>query len=133
RPGFSFQLPNGKYPLQIDYNDYLPLDSLKTAEGAPFPVAPGMELEYWLEARDNCDYPDPAGNLGSSKRYKLIVGPPKNGDQAQQDRAAAQKQQAAHQQKQDQSLADQKAQAQAEAGQGNDAKGTSDLASDANR
>src|SRR5207245_6865003 len=92
---------------------------LKTTANDPLPGAPGMELEYWLEARDNCDYPDANGNVGASKHYKLTIGPPKDSGAAQQDRTAAQKQQGAHQKKQDQALADQKAQAEAEGGQGN--------------
>src|SRR5207248_10290342 len=101
-----------------DYNDFVPLDSLTTADNAPFPLAPGMVLEYWLEARDNCDYPDPRGNLGASKRYKLTIGTPKNKTQADGERSAARQQQRAHQQKQDQSLADQNTQAAAEGGKG---------------
>src|SRR5205807_618653 len=66
REGIDFKLPNGKYPRQLDYADFVALDKLLTAKGEPFPLAAGMELEYWLEARDNCDYPDKNGNLGQS-------------------------------------------------------------------
>src|SRR5437588_2459356 len=77
-----------------------------------------MVLEYWLEGRHNCDYPDPRGNLGVSKHYKLTIGPPENKTQADGDRAAAQKQQRSHQQKQDRSLADQNTQAASAGGKG---------------
>ena len=33
-------------------------------------------MEYWLEATDNCDYPNKAGNVGKSASYKIKVLPP---------------------------------------------------------
>ena len=51
RPNIKFQLVNGKYPLKLDYSDFVAFDGLKTTAGQPFPLSAGMELEYWLEAR----------------------------------------------------------------------------------
>jgi hypothetical protein len=114
RPGKKFQLVNGKYPLRLDYSDFVALDSLQTTAKTPFPLAEGMELEYWLEARDNCDYPDKNGNLGQSARYKVIIEPPVAKSQVAKDREGAQQQTQQSQQKQDSSLNDQNMIADAE-------------------
>jgi collagen type III alpha len=115
RPDVSFQLVNGKYPLRLDYSDFAALDSLRTKANGPFPLAAGMELEYWLEARDNCDYPDKNGNLGQSTRYKLTIeAPESNKDKVANDRQGAQQQTQQSQQKQDAAMNDQNALANAE-------------------
>jgi hypothetical protein len=131
RPDVNFRLVNGKYPLKIEYSDFVALESLQTAAGEAFPLTPGMELEVWLEARDNCDYPDAAGNLGQSKRFKVTIIAPDNGPKAQQDRKAAQQHQGQQQQKQDKDLKAQNSQAEAEknaqdgkGGQGGNGGGT---------
>jgi hypothetical protein len=103
RQGKSFQLANGRYPNGIDYKDFLALDGLRTVAGAAFPLAKGMELEYWLEAIDNCDYPDPAGNIGRSKKYRVTIGTPeKDQEKVKQERKGAHKEQQAHEKEQDQ-------------------------------
>ena len=61
RPGKSFKFDDGSYPLAMEYYDTLHVGELKQ------PV--GTELEYWLEATDNCDYPK--ANVGKSETYKL--------------------------------------------------------------
>jgi hypothetical protein len=108
RPDARFQLVDGTYPRKLDYTDFLPLATLKTAAGEAFPLVGGMELEFWLEARDNCDYPDRDGNVGESTKRKLTVLPPElNKDKLdKQQQAIAQKTQGAQKQ-QDQKLAEQ--------------------------
>jgi hypothetical protein len=116
-----FQLANGLFPSKLAYSDFVVLDTLRTIAGEPFALAPGMELEYWLEARDNCDYPDRIGNLGQSARYKLIIGEPEKDKKKQsEDRQSAQQQAQKGQSKQDQDLAAQNAAAKAQ----NDAEST---------
>jgi hypothetical protein len=105
REGKSFKLSNGRYPDLIVYKDFLALDGLKTAGNAAFPLVKGMVLEYWLEAVDNCDYPNPEGNLGQSKRYLVTIGAPeKDQEKVKQERRQAQKDQQEHEQEQDQQL-----------------------------
>jgi hypothetical protein len=111
RQDTDFKLPNGKYPRQLDYADFVALDKLQTVTGEPFPLAAGMELEYWLEARDNCDYPDASGNLGKSERYKLTITEPASKQKATDDRQKIEQKTQAAQQQQDKKLDDQKLQA----------------------
>jgi hypothetical protein len=125
RPDVSFQLVNGKYPLRLDYSDFLALDSLRTVTGEAFPLAAGMELEYWLAARDNCDYPDKDGNVGESKRYKLTIQPPETDkNKSAGDRKSAEQQAQQDQKKQDgnQEAQNMQAQAQSDAAQGGNQK-----------
>ena len=48
--------------------DFVNLPELKTVRGEPVRLVKGDELECWLEANDNCDYPNPAGNVGTRTR-----------------------------------------------------------------
>ena len=84
REGKSFLLVNGKYPDRLDYKDFVALESLKTAKKVPFPLSPGMQFEYWLEAVDNSDFPEPGGNVGRSKHYTVTVIDPEKDRQKQQ-------------------------------------------------
>lgn len=105
RPGKSFKLIDGSYPPVLDYKDFVALDNLKTAKRQPFPLAAGMKLEYWLEAVDNSDYPDPNGNIGESKKFKVtIVDPEKDQKKEKQDRETAQQGQKQHEKKQDKEI-----------------------------
>src|SRR5206468_1909958 len=68
RPEKSFQFDDGTYPKTLDYLDFLALDQLKTPLGVAVEPKPGLLIEYWLEAEDNYDYPDPVKpNVGRSK------------------------------------------------------------------
>ncbi|MBI3411189.1 MAG: hypothetical protein HY040_22880 [Planctomycetes bacterium] len=110
RPGKSFQFDNGTYPFVIEYKDFLALDKIKTAKGEPFALKPGTVLEYWLEAVDNSDYPDPAGNVGRSMAHKVTVeAPAKDKDEQKQkeDRQKAEEKQKQHENKQDDQQAQQ--------------------------
>jgi hypothetical protein len=108
RPGKSLELKNGRFPEALLYKDFIALEKVKTAAGQPFPLAEGMELEYWLEAVDNCDYPEPDGNVGRSDKFKLtITAPEKNQEKQKQERQRAEKQQQQHEKKQDQDLQEQ--------------------------
>jgi hypothetical protein len=106
REGKSFQLAGGKYPDHLGYKDFVALDKVQTGKGAVFPLAVGMELEYWLEAVDNSDYPDPAGNVGISMKYRVKIGAPEQDRRRQQqERQQARQQQQQHEKKQDEDLA----------------------------
>jgi hypothetical protein len=102
RPGKVFKFADDTYPRGLDYKDILPLDQLKSALGAPVPLKPGMAIEYWLEAVDNCDYPQP--NVGKSKVYKVTLADPQAADEKQAGDKQAAGDKAQHDQKQDQDL-----------------------------
>ncbi len=103
RPGVSFKLKDGSYPTDLTYNDVVALEKLKTAKGQPFPLSAGMVLEYWLEAVDNCDYPEPTGNVGKSEPPFLvtIVEPDRDPKRQQKLRQQAEQEKARHDKQQD--------------------------------
>jgi len=104
RPEKSFRFADGSYPKKLDYKDFVELDKVKDADGKPFPLQPGMKLEYWLEATDNCDYPDPNGNVGASKHQFVTITEPEQ-DQQKKDQ---QRNQAAAEQKKHEGAQDKK-------------------------
>jgi len=46
-------------PQRLEYRDVLDLPALVDERGSPAELKSGMEIEYWLEARDGCDFPRP--------------------------------------------------------------------------
>jgi hypothetical protein len=104
RPGQSFQLADGSYPLALDYADVVELEKLRQINQRP--LQPGMIIEYWLEATDNCDYPGP--NVGRSKSKSLTIEPPAvDREKLQEQKAQAQKEKEKKQAEQDQKLKEQ--------------------------
>jgi hypothetical protein len=101
RAGKSLQLADGGYPQMLDYKDFVDLAKLKDDAGVNIKLE-GTQLEYWLEAKDNCDFPGP--NVAQSKHFRVVVEPPKNENQAKEDRKEAEKKQERHEEKQDQKL-----------------------------
>ncbi|MFQ3651796.1 MAG: hypothetical protein SNJ75_15840 [Gemmataceae bacterium] len=71
-------------------------------------LQPGTVLEYWLEARDNCDFPQ--ANLGVSDRFRVTLTPPGDASAEQHKRQQQQKEKQAHDQQQENGLKQQKAQ-----------------------
>jgi hypothetical protein len=116
RPAKSFKLVNGKYPPSLKYMDFVALDKLKTDKGVTFPLAKGMELEYWLEARDNTDYPEKNGAMGESLPHKwvTIVDPDTDKKKQEQARQQAKKEQEQHEKQQNQDFDKQNEQAKKE-------------------
>jgi hypothetical protein len=108
RHGKELHRGDGSYPQVLAYRDFVELDKLQKEDGQSLELlTPGSKLEYWLEAKDNCDYPGP--NIGESKHFTVTIQPPatdKN-KQDQQRQEAGQTQQQ-HEQKQDQDLKNQK-------------------------
>jgi hypothetical protein len=80
---------DGTDPKRVDYKDSVPLDQILHRDGQP--LRPGMVIEYWLEATDNCDYPEP--NVGKSRRFKLKITEPVADQQKREDDANRQGQQ----------------------------------------
>ncbi len=70
-------------PRNVDYRELLVLSTLKTHDGKPAELSPGMEIEYWLEAADACDYLRP--NVTSSQpHYKIKIAPADKDDAGRQ-------------------------------------------------
>jgi hypothetical protein len=102
RQGMSCQFPDGSYPPEIAYQDLVLLDQFKNDKGTIRLLQPGNVIEYWLEATDSADYPNPAGNIGRSLPYKITLLP-KTKDSAREQaiRNEALKKQERFQQEQD--------------------------------
>ena len=104
RPGVSFQLPDGSYPLEMAYQDFVALDQFKDDKGMPLLLRPGNVIEYWLEATDAADYPNAAGNFGRSLPYKITLrAKPQDSarEKAKRDQAMKEKKKFEQQQDQD--------------------------------
>jgi hypothetical protein len=96
----GLKLETGGYPLAVGYKDFLDLSKVQTEGGKPFELRPGMELEYWLEAADACDFDRP--NVSVTKRYRVqIIEPEKDAAQQKKDRERAEREQKQHEQEQD--------------------------------
>lgn len=132
RLGTSFQRDDGSYPNNVEYMELVKLDEIKTDRSAKHTFAPGTVLEYWLEASDAADFPDPNGNVGKSLPYHLkLLDPVANPAQEQARRAEASRQQNAHHKHQDDKQAkDNKAQQEKK---GNGGSGGSDPEQAANQ
>jgi hypothetical protein len=98
-------LPGGGYPRELSYKDVIDLAKVKTAIGGAIQLQPGMELEYWLEARDACDYPQPDVNVTQSKHFRIKLLPPETDEKKQKDeREQANKEKQQHDKKQSDDL-----------------------------
>ncbi len=99
-----FRFDDGSYPRKLDYKDFVELAKLKDERGNAVALKPGTVIEYWLEATDNCDYPQ--ANVGrTEKTYLVTIAEPKNDKKKQdQDRQQLQKDQEQHNKKQDEQL-----------------------------
>jgi hypothetical protein len=99
----ELRLADGAYPRELDYKDFVELSGVKSEDGRPFPLRTGMELEYWLEASDACDYLRP--NVAQSKHYRvLITEPEKNEKKREEEKKQAEKHKKQQEAKQDQKL-----------------------------
>ncbi|HEY7311819.1 MAG TPA: hypothetical protein VH643_20820 [Gemmataceae bacterium] len=110
----KLRLADGGYPRELEYKDFVELSGVKGEDGLPFPLRAGMELEYWLEARDACDYPRP-NPPGESKHFRVtLTEPEKNEQKEQQEKKQAEKDKKQHEDKQDQKLRKEEQQRQEE-------------------
>ncbi len=99
----ELRLAGGGYPRELEYKDFVELAGVKSEDGRPFPLRAGMELEYWLEAADACDYPRP--NIAESKHYRvLITEPEKKENQRRQEKQQAEQDRKQHENKQNEKL-----------------------------
>jgi hypothetical protein len=99
----QLRLADGGYPRELEYKDFVELSRVQSANGQTARLRPGMDLEYWLEASDACDYP--RANVAESKHYRvLLTEPEKNDPKKNQKKNQAAKDKKQHEQKQDQKL-----------------------------
>ncbi|HWG44395.1 MAG TPA: DUF4175 family protein [Gemmataceae bacterium] len=97
----KLRLAGGGYPRDVEYKDFVELSRVQSEEGRPFALHAGMELEYWLEAGDACDYPQP--NIAESKHYRVMLTEPENNAaKRQQEKKQAEQSKKQHEDKQDQ-------------------------------
>lgn len=95
----ALKLPGGGHPLMVEYKDFVDLSKLPGPGGRPLAV--GDVLEYWLEATDACDYPQP--NVFASKHFRVkLTEPVKDPMQQQKEKEKAEQQKKEHEAKQDQ-------------------------------
>jgi hypothetical protein len=116
REGKSFQLEDKGYPKTLEYKDFVELAGVKDEAGKPVALQPKMVLEYWLEAADACDYPEP--NVARSKAYKVTIAEPDADTKKQEkQREQAKDEQKKHDAKQDEKLKQEEQQRKEEAKQ----------------
>jgi hypothetical protein len=106
RGGKTLRTGTGRYPLNLAYRDFVELAKVRGPRETRFRLKPGMELEYWLEATDNCDYPEANrdGQIGRSNHYRVKILEPQNKQKQQEQKNQANSEQQKHEQKQDQDL-----------------------------
>jgi hypothetical protein len=116
REGKSFQMEDKGYPKTLYYKDFVELAGVKDEGGKPVALRPKMVLEYWLEAADACDYPDP--NVARTKSYKVTIAEPDaDAKKQEKEREQAKEEQKKHDAKQDEQLKQEEQQRKEEAKQ----------------
>jgi hypothetical protein len=112
REGQTLRTEKGHYPRELDYKDFVELAKVRNNRHQPFKLEAGMEIEYWLEAADNCEYPDArtGPHTAESKHQILTIEPPekKSPEQQKKEKQDAQNEQKKHEQEQDKKLANEK-------------------------
>jgi hypothetical protein len=125
RGGKVLKTGEGRYPRELDYKDFVDLAQVRDDKHKPFPLKPGMEIEYWLEATDNCAYPETIknGQVGKSISYKVIIQPPQDNKKQEKEKQQAQNEQQEHEKKQDDKLKNQKEEPKPKDGQADNKSG----------
>lgn len=76
RKGMSFlRAKDNSWPTQVEYKDFVKLAELRLEREPNWRITPGTEIEYWLEAVDNCTI-KPGPNRGESAHKKFRVVAP---------------------------------------------------------
>ncbi|MBO0697856.1 MAG: hypothetical protein J2P46_05655, partial [Zavarzinella sp.] len=109
RGGMSFlRKEDNSWPTRVDYKDFVKLPDLRMPGNPNWKVGPGMEVEYWLEALDNCTVPGPNPGKSNAKRFKVIAPKPQEQPKIERQNRKAQQEQEKHEKRQDQENASQK-------------------------
>jgi len=104
RGGMSFFRKNdNSWPTKVEYKDFVKLPDLRFEREPNARVTPGMVIEYWLEALDNCNVP-PGANRGESdhKRFTVIAPKPDEQKKIEQQNKKREQDQQVHEKRQDQ-------------------------------
>jgi hypothetical protein len=100
RGGMSFlRKEDNSWPTRVEYKDFVKLQDLRMPGNLNWRIAPGIEVEYWVEALDNCAVPGPNPGMSKPKRFKVIA--PKPPEAAKKDQQAIERKQKDHEKKQD--------------------------------
>ena len=109
-PGTEAQVKrggHGGYLKNLDYKDSVDLKTVQTPDGKPYKLKAGTELEYWLEARDACDYPGPNPAV-ESKHFRIKLTEPERNPQQEkkekEERKQDRQEKGAHEKKQNKEL-----------------------------
>ena len=107
RGGMSFlRKEDNSWPTKVEYKDVIKLPELRLAKDPNWRVTPGIEIEYWLEAEDNCAVPEPNrlhGGVSKTKKIVVIapVMKPEEQKKIEQENQKLDQDQKAHEKKQD--------------------------------
>lgn len=114
RGGMSFlRKEDNSWPTKIEYKDVIKLPDLRLVKDPNWRVTPGIEIEYWLEAEDNCALPEPNrlhGGVSKTKKIVVIapVTKPEEQKKIEQQNRKLDQDQKAHEKKQDDGNANEK-------------------------
>src|SRR5262249_11709536 len=104
RGGMSFlRKDDNSWPTRVEYKDFVKLPDLRMEKNPKWRVTPGIEIEYWLEALDNCTEPRPNLGVSPPKRGKAIapVTEPKKQKEVNQKNERLDQEQQKHEKQQD--------------------------------
>jgi len=138
--GQSFRRPkDNTWPKHLFYKDSVDLTKLKNIDGTPFDAKADMQIEYWVEAIDNCseakevqEWGGQKGNVGSSTIQRVHLTAPKTGPEEKrldQDKGQRKNEEKQHNQAQQQKFNTEKRDNQAQNGnqqQGENQSGNGD-------
>ena len=68
-----YVLETGGYVRSLEYKDDVDLLQIQLPNGQKVEPKPDQVLEFWLEARDNCDFPGP--QIGKTRKYRVKIAP----------------------------------------------------------
>jgi hypothetical protein len=95
----ELRLPGGGYLKTLAYKDAVDLANVRDEKGNPLKA--GDVIEYWLEARDACDFPGPNPATESKHFHVTLTEPEKDPAKQKRDREDARNEQQKHEDQQD--------------------------------
>ena len=105
RPDKVLQFADGSFPNNVDYQDFVALDKIRLNIDEHLKLSKGDVLTYWLEATDNCEYPERPGQVGrSTPPYQVTIVDPQDEKKQQSERCQAEQDQKQHEKRQDEDL-----------------------------
>jgi collagen type III alpha len=109
RGGKSFlRKEDNSWPTRVEYKDFVKLPDIRMPGNPNWRIGPGMEVEYWLEAVDNCTIPHPNTSESNKKRFKVIAPKPPDQAKIEKQNKKAEQDQQKHERRQDENNATEK-------------------------